>query len=205
MPSYRVERECFALLRKLPRDILAEYERAFSVLVERYNTTIHENRFVVGGAIEVFTLFLLRAAGIDADAYGAQTASGDIILPNNKMLSVKASLTGRPADIRLINTMGDGDTEWTTATLFVLSGTGIVYGDPSMASDDDLHRTKDALLLRRSAVARLAAHPTCKLGMNLVSKPPTRMTRFSHKASTAVAKQILFEQKAAVLLRQAQS
>jgi len=37
--------------------------------------------------------------------------------------------------------------------------------------------------------------------MKIAHKPPTEMTGFSHKASTAVARQILFEMSASDLLK----
>lgn len=200
--SYTTARQCFARLREAPQGAVAEYESAIRVLAERYNTTIYENRFIAGGAIELFTLLLLRSAGVSAQPCGDETASGDITLPGGSMLSIKANLTGKPRNERLINTMGDSvAAEWTTATVFVLSGKGLVYGDPSMADESDMRRAKDALLISAAAVKRFADTPDCLIPLDIASKPHTRMTYFSHKASNAVAKQILFELESRILLR----
>ena len=117
-----------------------EYEIGIRTLIERYNTTIRENRFVVGGVVEIFTMALLRSTGIEVSAYGAESVAGDLILPDLKMFSVKSSFTSS-GSIRLVNTMGDSATNWTTATLFVLANVGIVYGDPLMVVEGDLNRT----------------------------------------------------------------
>ena len=98
-----------------------EYEIGIRTLIERYNTTIRENRFVVGGVVEIFTMALLCSTGIEVSAYGAESVAGDLILPDLKMFSVKSSFTSS-GSIRLVNTMGDSATNWTTATLFVLAG-----------------------------------------------------------------------------------
>ena len=71
-----------------------EYERVFNTLIERYNTAIYENRFIAGGAVEIFTCALLRTVGVDCNLCGSQAKRGDIILPSDKMLSVKGVFTG---------------------------------------------------------------------------------------------------------------
>lgn len=201
--TYYAERGYFSGLKQnASPQAVAEYEQAVKILLERYNTTIYENRFIVGGAVEVFTLFLLRSAGIPAQGYGDETAAGDIILPSKRLLSIKCSFTGAKDDIRLINTMGQARSFWQTATLFILSGVGIVYGDPAMAEDTDLKRSKDALMLRRKAVERFAENDKNLFPVNIAQKASKVMTRFSHKASTAVAKQILYEQKLETLLKE---
>lgn len=62
MKEYSKEREAFKLLReKCTEEMKREYECAVKILLEKYNTTIYENRFTVGGALEVFTCALLRS------------------------------------------------------------------------------------------------------------------------------------------------
>ena len=52
MRSYTQERRVFDRLKSDCSDeAKQEYELAFDTLLTRYNTTIHENRFVVGGAV----------------------------------------------------------------------------------------------------------------------------------------------------------
>ncbi len=55
------------------------------------NTAIYENRFIAGGAVEVFAFALLRTVGIECTLYGDQAMVGDILLPNDRKLSVKSS------------------------------------------------------------------------------------------------------------------
>ena len=194
MTQFRQEQRAFQRLKSdCSVEAQQEYELAISTLLERYNTTIFENRFIVGGAVEVFTYALLRSVGIDCTLYGDQARSGDILLPNDRKLSVKSTFTGGMTDIRLLNKQGGGDREWDAATLFVLSEVGIVFGAPDMVSDEWIKDVSDAVILRRQAVAMLAEDPANVIPMEITKKPPTEMTGFSHKASTAVARQIIFE------------
>ena len=192
------------VFRRLQTDsteqIKQEYEKAISTLVERYNTTIYENRFTVGGAVEVFTYALLRSVGIDCALYGNQAKSGDILLPNDRKLSVKSSFTGGPADIRLLNKQGGGARKWDVATLFVLSEVGIVFGAPDMVSEEWIQDVSDAVVLKRKAIAALIKNPSNVIQIKIIKKPPTEMTGLSHKASNALAKQIIFEEKLENLL-----
>ena len=177
-----------------------EFELAIATLLERYNTTIHENRFVVGGAVEVFTYALLLTVGIDCTLYGSQSRSGDILLPNDRKLSVKGTFVGGPTNVKLMNKQGGGDREWDTATLFVVSGIGIVFGAPDMVIGEHVRDTSDGVELRKAGLVALIENPANVMQMEIVQKPPTEMTGFSHKASTAVARQILFEMKSESLL-----
>lgn len=199
---YNAERRAFDRLRSdCSADSKSEYEAAISILVERYNTTIYENRFVVGGAVEVFTYALLRSVGLDCTLYGDQAKSGDILLPNDKKLSVKGTFTGGASDIRLMNKQGGGERIWDTATLFVISNVGIVYGTPEMVDPGYIQDAHDAVVLKRRGLQSIMNERANVFEMDIRQKPPTEMTGFSHKASTAVAKQILFEMKSTNLLK----
>lgn len=198
---YMAERRVFDRLKAdCPREARMEYELAIQTLIERYNTTIFENRFIAGGAVEVFTYALLRAVGIDCALYGDQAQAGDILLPNDRKLSVKGSFRG-VTDIRLLNQMGEGDREWSTATLFVVSGVGVVFGAPDMVDGSHLKDAGDAKVLKKAGLQALIDDPANTIEMEIAPKPPTEMTGFSHKASTAVARQILFEMGSRELLR----
>ena len=191
---YMAERRAFDWLRaNCSAEARQEYEQAIGELVGRYNTTIHENRFIVGGAVEVFTCALLRAAGIACDLYADQTKSGDLLLPNDRKLSVKATFTGGLADVKLINQMGPGDRPWDTATLFVFSGVGLVFGTDDMVDDAYVQSTGDGVILKKAALQKIVDDPVNVIPMNIVRKPPTVAAGFSLKASTAVASQILKE------------
>ena len=201
MSKFNQERRVFNRLKSDCSDqAKEEYEQVISVLVERYNTTIYENRFVVGGAVEVFTYALLRSVGIDCNLYGDQAKSGDIILPNDKKLSVKGTFTGKISNVKLINQMGKGERVWNTATLFVIANHGIVYGTPEMVDPEDIHDVNDGVELKARSIRSLVSDSRNVFEINIAQKPATEMTGFSHKASTALAKQILFESKASRLL-----
>ena len=192
--SFNFERKVF---RRLKSDCSlrskAEFELAISVLIRKYNTTIYENRFVVGGAVEMFVYALLKSVGIDCTLYGAQTKSGDILLPADRKLSVKGTFTGGPTDIRLLNKLGGGERCWDTATLFVVANIGIVYGDPNLVDNSYIQDAKDALILKRKGLESLIDNTSNVFEMEIAKKPPTETTLFSRKASTAVGKQILLE------------
>ena len=201
-PSYASERRVFDRLKSDCSDkAKQEYELAFNTLMERYNSTIYENRFITGGAVEVFTYALLCSVGIDCTLYADQSKSGDILLPHDKKLSLKGTFTGGPSDVTLINKRGEGPRSWTTATLFIISEIGIVYGDPNMIDSEYLKPTGDGLSLKRRAVVELIEDQSNVFPLNLSRKNPTEMTGFSHKASTTIAKQIMFEMGTAQLLK----
>ena len=191
--DFSVERNCFNHLRdNVDADAKAEYELGVKSAVERYNTAIYENRFIVGGVVEVFTLALMRSTGIDIQGCGAEAQGGDLILPSGVMFSVKSSF--RPSsNVILINTRGESRTEWTTATLFILTNIGLVYGDPSMVNEDDLHRVSDNLQIKANALLRISQDPSNVILMDIPEKPPTEMAKHSLKASDAVARELMRE------------
>ena len=197
---FRSEKRVFDRLRSDCQPVARqEYERSVRTLVERYNTTVYENRFVVGGAVEVFTHALLRSVGIDCSLYGDQAHGGDIMLPGDRKLSVKSSFRG-VADIRLLNQMGEGDRTWNTATLFVISEVGMVFGAPDMVDADHVKAVGDAKVLKRAGLQSLIDISANVISMEIARKPPTEMTGFSHKASTAVARHILSDIGSQILL-----
>lgn len=193
MTDFNSERNCFKHLKEnLSNEAKTEYETGIKHLVERYNTAIYENRFTVGGVVEVFTLALMRSTGIEIEGCGSEAQGGDLILPNGRMFSLKSSFT-RSGSIILVNTRGDSGTDWKIATLFVLSNVGIVYGDPAMAQADDLNRVADNLQIKRPALNRFAQDPSNLIPMEIPLKPPTEMADSSMKASDAVARQLMSE------------
>ena len=153
--AYIQERRAFEQIKKnCSEEVKSEYELAINTLVRRYNTTIHENRFVVGGAVEEFTWALLRSVDVECELCGSQSPDGDIELPNDELLSIKSSFRG-VSDIKLINQMGTGDRPWTTATLFIVSGVGIVYGAPDMVDSAHVKPTGDGVSLKRAGLQKL--------------------------------------------------
>ena len=82
MTRYRQERRVFDRLKSdCPDRAKQEYELAIGTLLERYNTTIYENRFVVGCVVEVFTCAFLRVVGIDCTPYGSTGNCWGLITP----------------------------------------------------------------------------------------------------------------------------
>lgn len=202
MTRYVQERRAFNLLKRECTEIAKrEYEIAISKLLEDYNTTIHENRFVVGGAVEVFTYGLLRSVGVDCNLYGNQSPKGDILLPNDRKLSVKGAFTGGASEIKLINQLGTGRREWDTATLFVISEVGIVFGTPDMVEDEHIRYPSDGTALKKVGLQRLIDDSKNVFRMDIAKKQPTEKTGFSQKASTAVAQKILSEMESEILLK----
>ena len=200
--NFDIERNCFKHLQEnLSNEAKAEYETGIKHLIERYNTAIYENRFTVGGVVEVFTLALMRSTGIEIEGCGSEAQGGDLILPSGRMFSLKSSFT-KGGSVILVNTRGDSGTDWETATLFVLSNVGIVYGDPAMAEKDDLNRVADNLQIKRTALNRLAQDPLKLIPMEIPLKPPTEMADSSMKASDAVARQLMSELNMHTLLIQ---
>ncbi len=191
--NFEIERNCFKHLKEnLSRSAKEEYETGVKHLVEKYNTAIYENRFTVGGVVEVFTLALMRATGIEVEGCGSEAQGGDLILPSGRMFSLKSSFT-RVGNVILVNTRGDSGTEWKTATLFVLSNVGIIYGDPDMVKENDLNRVADNLQIKRTALNRFAQDPSKLIPMEIPLKPPTEMASSSMKASDAIARQLMNE------------
>ena len=128
--------------------------------------------------------------------------SSDLTLPNGKPLSVKSQFTKNKTKFKLINTQSDYEPKWTTATLFIIAGIGIVYGDPDMTNPEHLVRASDALELKFEAIRSYMADSKNIIELNIPVKPPAEMTRFSLKASSAVASKVLYERKLEILRRQ---
>lgn len=153
--AHEAEREAFKQLKsRMEKDpeLKNQVEKALSALLTRFSTKPYENRFVVGGAVEVIMVAALRAAGVDAADVGTEQGRIDIRLPGGG-LSVKGRFQDNNS-IRLINVLGESEqTEWQEATLFVLHGVGIGYADPELLKRyDAVEREKDAWVMRYSVL-----------------------------------------------------
>lgn len=149
--QFAAERAAFNKLKKAVESdtaLKSDIEEALTELLERFSTQIYENRFVVGGVVEVILTAALRAAGVEARDVGLQEERIDIRIPEGGF-SVKGHFRGS-GDIRLINVLGDSaQADWREATLFVLHGIGIGYADPDLLRDRGvIHRTGDAVVAR---------------------------------------------------------
>ena len=129
--------------------VLDELLRALALLINEYNTSIRENRFVVGGVTEIILAAAMRCVGInDAQARGLDLNGEDIVVGGCR-ISVKASFTGKRDAIRLMNALGDANQRvWQVPTIFVLANRGIGYADPYLLSNA-ARSSSDALLLPR--------------------------------------------------------
>ena len=202
--QFTSERRAFNRLKSHSLDeARREFEQASKELIVSYNTTIPENRFIVGGAMEVFVFALLRSVGVSAWLYGEQSQGGDIMLPNDKKLSCKGTFTKSWSAVGLINLRGEGHREWQHATLFIRSGVGIVYGDPSMVDPKEIKHGGDQIELSGKALRALCESQPNVFELDIPFKPPTESTGESKVASRSVALEILRSTQSAKLLKSA--
>jgi hypothetical protein len=120
---------------------LFEFEKSIQKLIEEYDTANWENRFVVGGALEILFIAFLRSLN-----FKCQWLKGpryDIELEGVKF-SLKSNFVGS-GSIRLINILGDEKATWEEPTLFFISNIGICYADPEMKLKTT--HTSDALII----------------------------------------------------------
>lgn len=177
--------------------ILRELVKAVSDVYEKYGTSIRENRFITGGAIEFIVGSALRAAGVDVHHKGASSAGNDLVFDSGEGgYSVKAILLG--SSTRLINTLGAAANidYWKTATLFLISGgAGIVYADPALpwwvANKAEFLRAQgDALSIKKRGVAEFAAAQSAyAIACSFPNKPGTGAVQI---ASADVAGNVLY-------------
>jgi hypothetical protein len=128
---------------------IIEFEKAIQKLVNEYNTANRENRFIVGGALEILFCALLKS--LNFQCKWLKEARYDIEV-NGIKFSLKSNFTGS-GDIRLVNILGDERAIWEEPTLFFVSGIGICYADPSM--NLETKHTSDALTINLKSLKNL--------------------------------------------------
>lgn len=190
---FTAERAAFRQLKRAVEGdaiLKSDIETALAALLGRFATTIYENRFVVGGALEVIMVAALRAAGVDATDVGAQEERLDVRIPDGGF-SVKGHFSGS-GNVRLINVLGDSEqANWSEATLFVPHGIGIGYADPDLlGSVSAVRRTRDAIVIRYSVLRTFFRnHPewliACQVPQSIQNKASSELV------SRAIARQIL--------------
>jgi hypothetical protein len=126
-----------------------EFEKAIQKLVEEYNTANWENRFVVGGVLEILFCTLLKSLSFQCK--WLKEARYDIEV-NEIKFSLKSNFIGS-GDIRLINILGEERAMWREPTLFFISGVGICYADPQM--NLETKHTSDALVISMKELKKL--------------------------------------------------
>ncbi|NPA31967.1 MAG: hypothetical protein GXO37_08240 [Chloroflexi bacterium] len=169
MTRFERERTGFATFKScfLARpNLQTEVARAVEALYARYDTAIRENRFVVGGALEIILGAALRACGLPVRHRGTETVEWDLLWAEGPGgYSIKSLLKPGTRSTRLVNVLGREVTPemWQAATLFVLPE-GIVYADPDLpwwrAHRHDpqvLVPRRDALEVKRRAIREFAA------------------------------------------------
>lgn len=166
-----------------------EVESAIRALLSDYNTTIHENRFLVGGVCEHIIGTAMRAAGIDAENIGKYSPRIDVKIPNAEGYSVKGEFIGG-GEIRLINVLGKGlGQAWREGTIFIISGMGIAYADPEILPSATVSRG-DAIALRRGPLVEfLENKPEYLIRCDVPRKSVD--IKGSKMASETVAREIL--------------
>ena len=173
---------------------VAEFERAVEKLITEYDTANWENRFVVGGALEVLFCALLNSIGFRCK--WLKEARYDIEICEVKF-SMKSNFTGS-GDIRLINILGDEVVKWEEPTLFFISEFGVCYADPTMGLPTK--HTSDALVIRTKNIkALINKDDRWALHIKIPRKP--RNSKIIKTASYGVAKSILDEIRSKYLMK----
>ena len=174
----------------------AEFESALKMLVETYDTAIHENRFVVGGATEMLLCAWLRALGLRCQPHSILRTDLEV---EGVAFSVKANFAAS-SRIRLINVLGDSPSaHWEEPILVLLAETGLCYVDPELVSHADLQRKADVLELKTAAVRALQG-TQWHLPLEIPRKPQGATTA-SRVASHDVARSVLEFTRSRVLLQ----
>ena len=152
--QFSSERAFYALYKDaIERDpvLLAEVVAAIDTVLTRYNTTVWENRFIVGGVVEQIIGASARDLGLEVQNAGKQNQGYDLELegPDGTGISIKGVFATSNGMHNLVNVRtSDPDRDlrdrWTTATIFVMSEVGIGYTDP-LFGFEFLNPTGDAL------------------------------------------------------------
>lgn len=176
------------LLSEKYNENVIEFQIALQKLLSDYDTASWENRFVVGGALEVLFCALLNSIGHKCE--WLREARYDISIDAIKF-SMKSNFT-ETGDIRLINILGDEKVEWDEPTLFFVSGIGICYADPEMALQT--RHTSDARVINVKELKMLVEGNSEWLIPIEIPRKPKNSTKIK-TASYDVAKSILEEIK----------
>ncbi|NPA05781.1 MAG: hypothetical protein GXO54_00015 [Chloroflexi bacterium] len=205
MASFQREREEFQKFKACfqPNIVLQEeFLNAVRALYARYDTAIRENRFVVGGALEIILGSVMRACHLPIRHRGTETREWDLLFVDGQGgYSIKSLLKPRTRGTRLVNVLGRDVSPnlWQVATLFLLPQ-GMVYADPALPWwQQRLHDTsvfkvhRDALEVKRRAIEAFAqAAPQWFLPWRqAINVPAMQPRRWVRTASYDVATTIL--------------
>lgn len=191
---FKYERDSFILLKGNLTDKLKDHLLiALKTLLNDYNTTIYENRFIVGGAVEYFIYIILKKINLSVSMSGDESIGGDIRFNNGKQISIKSSFTKSTPTIRLINTMGDSrNAIWDIPTIFIIASKGIGYADQLLIDKKYLQKQKDCLILKTKGLYEYWENNNKHfIEINIPTKKQTLLTGDSKKASNEIAKKII--------------
>ncbi|MFZ8843467.1 hypothetical protein [Thermoflexus sp.] len=198
--TFNQERQGFHTLRTGFGRIRSDFEKAVARLFAQFDTRIRENRFVVGGALEIILGAAFRACGVKVLHRGATEAFWDLILEGEEGgYSVKSML--KTSATRLINVLGRRPSvqDWQAATLFLIPS-GIVYADPALPwwqknASRVIRVRSDALEISRSRIEEFAqGHPEWIIECSLPAHQARREERIPGRTvSSQLAAQILME------------
>ena len=195
--NYQQAREFFLRFKEqleIQVDVREELLAAISLVVDDYNTTYRENRFIVGGAVEEMMAAAMRCVGLeDVRSVGVENVGSDIFV-GTQGFSLKTSFTGRNEAIGMINKQGDSSPRWVDPTIFVLAGTGIGYADPELLPNATRDGNDQVSLPRAPLLAMFRNNPQWLLRCEVSVKPPTDEPPKSI-ASRTVAREILLRQE----------
>lgn len=196
-----MERKWFSIFREKMMQsphICQEMEGAIEEVFQCYDTAIRENRFVVGGVIEYIVGAAMRACGVPVHHRGAVAHDADLMFDDvERGYSIKSLL--KSTSTRLVNVLGERPSldRWRIGTIFLLSGTGIVYADRLLPWwQRNLERCvqvrSDALELRKQYIEEFAdEHPEWVIPCRLPTTETQPRTRPARTASGDLAAQIL--------------
>lgn len=160
--AFELERQFFRAFKEgLESDpeLARQTGDAIAAVLERYNTVVWENRFVVGGVVEQIVGSAARALGLEVANAGKQNQGYDLELGEGVGISIKGVFASINGWHNLINTRGGTPGRWRTATLFVMSGEGICYVDPDLGGDLT-QQSRDALQISGRGLREWwASHP----------------------------------------------
>lgn len=195
--NYPQAREIFLRFKaqlEIQHDLRQELLDAVGLLVDDYNTTYRENRFIVGGAVEEMIAAAMRCIGFeDVRSVGVENVGSDIFV-GEQGFSLKTSFTGRNEAIGMINKQGNSRPVWTDPTIFVLAGRGIGYADPVLLPNATRDGNDQVSLPRAPLHALFEQDPRWLLRCEVQVKPPTDEPPRSI-ASKAIAVEILQRQE----------
>ena len=175
-----------------------EFVRAIDKLVAEYDTAIYENRFVVGGAVEFLFVALVRALGFNVGHVGTSEKRGDFEVEGLRF-SLKTNFTGK-GEIRLINKLGqDVNVTWDEATIFIISGLGIIYADPDLLTTGIVDKGDALVVSAENLKSFIEKQDDFWIKVQIPYKPNAVIS--SRIASFDIAIAILEETKSKILIK----